>query len=155
MANSDSLKGRVIVLLFRLASRIRRGTVLRWIGFPYLVFYRIMVEWILGVEIPPLTRVGKSFAVHHGQGIVVNNRAIIGDDCIIRQGVTLGNRVASDPYGCPVIGNRVSIGASALVLGRLSIGDDAVIGAGAVVTRDVPAGDVVVGNPARSIAEKR
>ena len=150
-ANRDSFKGRVVMISFRLASKIRREKFLRWIGLPYLVGYRVCVEWILGIEIPPLTRIGMSFGVHHGQGIVVNNRVIIGDDCLIRQGVTLGNRSDGDPYGCPVIGNRVSIGANALVLGRVSVGDGAVIGAGAVVTHDVEPGDIVVGNPARSI----
>ena len=150
-ANRDSSKGRLVMILFRLASRIRRGKFLRWLGYPYLVIYRVCVEWILGIEIPPLTRIGMRFAVHHGQGIVVNNRVIIGDDCLIRQGVTLGNRSEGDPYGCPVIGNNVVIGANALVLGRLTVGDGAVIGAGAVVTHNVDSEDIVVGNPARSI----
>jgi len=151
IANQDSIKGRFLMLSFRVASHLRRGLWLRWLGLPYLIIYRLCVEWVLGVEIPPLTRIEKGFAIHHGQGIVVNNRVIIGEHCLIRQGVTLGNRSEGDPYGCPVIGNRVSIGANALVLGRLTVGDGAVIGAGAVVTRDVPEGDIVVGNPAKSI----
>ncbi len=150
-ANRSTLKGRLLVFCFRLASWFLRGRIMQYVGFPYLVVYRIAVEWVLGVEIPPLTRIGSGFAIHHGQGIVVNNRVVIGDNCLIRQGVTLGNRSDKDPYGCPIIENNVNIGANALVLGRVSIGDGAVIGAGAVVTRNVDAGDTVVGNPARSI----
>jgi serine O-acetyltransferase len=73
----------------------------------------------------------------------------MGDDCMIRQGVTLGNVGASDPSGAPSVGNRVHIGAGAKVLGRIRIGDDAVIGANAVVVRDVAAKTVVGGVPAR------
>ena len=155
VANKDSQKGRIVMVLFRLASWFRRKNRVTYIiGIPYLVMYRLAVEWVLGVEIPPLTRIGSGFAVHHGQGIVLNNRTEIGENCLIRQGVTLGNSSSEDVHGCPSIGDGVVIGANALVLGRLMVGDNAVVGAGAVVVKDVAPGTVVVGNPAR-VLEKR
>jgi putative colanic acid biosynthesis acetyltransferase WcaB len=155
IANKDSQKGRVVMVLFRIASWFRRTNKLtHMIGVPYLVFYRIAVEWILGIEIPPATRIGRGLAVHHGQGIVVNNRTIIGDYCCLRQGVTLGNRSSDDKYGCPTLGNHIIVGANGLVLGRIVIGDNAIIGAGAVVLKDVESGDTVVGNPAKPLLRK-
>lgn len=154
-ANAVSPKGRLVMVLFRLASWFRRTNgFTHFIGVPYLVFYRITVEWVLGVEIPPLTRVGPGLAVHHGQGIVINNRSILGSHCVIRQGVTLGNRSSEDRFGCPVLHDRVTVAANAIILGRIEVGEDAVIGAGAVVLKDVPARAVVVGNPARVIRVK-
>ena len=73
---------------------------------------------------------------------------VIGDDCVLRQGVTLGNRYLDRPGDAPVLGRRVNVGAGAKLLGPVQIGDDAVIGANAVVLHDVPAGATVVGIPA-------
>jgi serine O-acetyltransferase/putative colanic acid biosynthesis acetyltransferase WcaB len=87
--------------------------------------------------------------VYHGAGIVINGRTVLGDDVAIRQNVTIGNARSGGP--CPVIGDRVELGAGAIVIGGISIGDDARIGAGAVVTKDVPAGATAVGNPARIV----
>jgi len=71
---------------------------------------------------------------------------------LIRHGVTLGNTGYDDPFGAPTIGNRVQIGAGAKILGRISIGDGAIIGANAVVIRDVPEGTAVGGVPARPLS---
>lgn len=155
-ANSGNRKGQLVVYLFRWAwwFRSQRG-VMRCIGIPYLVIYRVLVEWILGIEIPPLTAVGAGLQVHHGQGLVVNNLTVIGEDCVLRHGVTLGNKGSGDADGCPVLGDRVELGAGAVVIGRVKIGDDAVIGANTVVVSDVGAGHVVVGNPARVLRRTR
>lgn len=152
-ANRDSQKGRLVMVMFRVASWFRRTHPITYVlGYPYLIFYRISVEWLLGVEIPPLTRIEPGLGVHHGQGVVVNNRTIIGPNCLIRQGVTLGNKNRADPFGCPVLKSGATIGANALVLGRVIIGSEATVGAGAVVLKDVRDGCVVVGNPAREIS---
>jgi serine acetyltransferase len=86
-------------------------------------------------------------------GIIVSGDTVIGDDCILRNGVTIGMKKIGEP-GSPVIGNRVEIGAGAKILGKIHIGDDAQIGANAVVIRDVPAGHIAVGIPARNIPRK-
>ncbi|MCU0802387.1 MAG: serine acetyltransferase, partial [Rhodobacteraceae bacterium] len=88
----------------------------------------------------------------HPQGIVINHQAVIGPNALIFHQVTIG----SNGRGVPVIGGHVDIGAGAKIIGPVRIGDHARIGANAVVTRDVPAGAVVVGNPARLLdAEER
>ena len=151
-ANS-SLKGRLVVKAYRIAHALRTGSkLIQLIGLPYLVWYRVSIEWVLGIEIPPLTKIGKGLALHHGQGLVVNNRSVIGSGCTLRHGVTIGNKGSNS--GCPILEDGVDIGANALILGAITIGEGAVIGAGAVVTKDVAAGAVMVGNPAVNIKSK-
>jgi putative colanic acid biosynthesis acetyltransferase WcaB len=144
-----SIKGKFMVRVFRIAAYIRRGNrIVLLLGIPYLIIYRIWQEWILGVEIPPLTKIGHGLVIDHGQGIVINNKVVIGNNCRLRQGVTIGNRRSDDVYSCPQIGHDVDIGANAVILGRIKIGNGAMVGAGAVVLSDVPSGNLAVGNPA-------
>jgi len=151
-ANNGNPKGKLIVFLFRMSSYIRRGNkFIYYICIPYIIWYRLYVEWSLGVEIPPLTRIGSGLTVYHGQGLVINNRTIIGENCTLRHNVTLGNKNKDDIYGCPILEDGVEVGASAVILGRIKIGRGAVIGSSAVVIKNVTAGDVIVGNPGRSI----
>jgi serine O-acetyltransferase len=87
--------------------------------------------------------------IEHQGCIVIHGNCEIGDDCIIRQGVTLGNRNLDRPFDAPRLGRRVNVGAGAKILGAVDVGDGAAIGANAVVLEDVPAGDLAVGVPAR------
>ncbi|MVA75303.1 serine acetyltransferase [Auraticoccus sp. F435] len=148
-ANAGQLKGQLIVVAYRLAHAARTPVdrpPRPW-AVPVGVLYRLLVEWFLGVEIPWRTRIGRRLRVLHGVGIVVNDGAVLGDDVVLRQNVTIGNKRGGLP--CPRIGDGVRLGASAIVIGEVEIGAGAQVGAGAVVTRDVPAGAVAVGNPAR------
>lgn len=108
-------------------------------------------EMLCGVTIGVSAKIGRRLVIEHSGAIVVHGHAVLGDDCIIRQGVTIGNRYMDRPLEAPVIGHRVNIGAGAKILGAVHIGDDAEIGANAVVLKDVPAGAVAVGVPARVI----
>lgn len=123
------------------------------LGALHLVLAKL-AEMFCGVTIGVSAKIGRRLIIEHSGAIVVHGNAEIGDDCIIRQGVTIGNRYLHDPFGAPVIGNRVNIGAGAKILGRVRIGDDAEIGANAVVIKDIPAGAVAVGVPARILEEK-
>ncbi|MFO0722416.1 MAG: serine O-acetyltransferase [Myxococcota bacterium] len=107
-----------------------------------------------GIEIPYSAKLGRRVVVEHQGGIVVHGNAEIGDDTIIRQGVTIGNKNLDEPMDAPRIGARVNIGAGAKILGKLEIGDDAAVGANSVVVKDVPAGATVVGIPAKEIPKK-
>ena len=98
-----------------------------------------------GIEIPHSVAIGRRVRIEHQGGIVVHGSAVIGDDVIIRQGVTIGNRHLDRPDDAPVIGNRVNIGSGAVILGAITIGDDVSIGSNSVVLDDVPAGSTVVG----------
>ena len=121
---------------------------------PFSVLYRGLfraVRNFYGIELPYSARVGRRVIIEHQSGIVIHGDAEIGDDCIIRQGVTIGNRRLNRPLDAPRLGNRVSVGAGAKLLGSIHVGDGAQIGANAVVFEDVPAGAVAVGVPARIV----
>ncbi|MBE1874527.1 serine O-acetyltransferase [Myceligenerans pegani] len=105
---------------------------------------------LTGVEIHPGARIGRRLFIDHGMGVVIGATAEVGDDCLLFHGVTLGGRSMSPGKRHPTLGDRVMIGSGAKVLGPLWIGDDAKVGANAVVTRDVPNGAVAVGVPARN-----
>ena len=131
-------------LRYRFNSRLIRVP----LGIVHLLLAKL-AEILTGITIGVSAKIGRRLTIEHCGAIVVHGNAELGDDCIIRQGVTIGNRRQDDPFGAPVIGHRVNIGAGAKVLGRVRIGNDVEIGANAVVLIDVPAGAVAVGVPAR------
>lgn len=100
-----------------------------------------------GIELPRTTKVGRRVVIGHQGGIVIGTQAEIGDDCLIRQNVTIGG--ASRGGADPRIGKRVRIGAGAVIVGEIVVGDDVVIGPNAVVNVDVPRGARVIAPPAR------
>ena len=109
-----------------------------------------------GADLHPQAVIGVRFKLAHGFGVVIGDTAVIGDDCVLLQGVTLGIRHIGEvePIGVrvhPRLGNRVRVGAGAVLLGAITVGDGAQIGANTVVLIDVPAGATAVGVPARII----
>jgi serine O-acetyltransferase len=106
-----------------------------------------------GVDILPRAEIGGGLIIAHGIGLVIGGRTVSGEDGTRLHGVTLGE-ARFEELDCPRVGDRVTIGAGAIVLGGIAIGDDAVIGAGSVVLSDVPAGCAVAGVPARLIHDK-
>jgi serine O-acetyltransferase len=118
---------------------------------PFSFLYRFLkffTDPFLGVEMPCETVIGKRLIFEHVGGIVISGDAILGDDCILRNGVTIGLRHQLQ-RGSPRIGHRVDIGTGAKLLGPIHIGNDVAIGANAVVLCDVPDGCTAVGIPAR------
>ena len=107
-----------------------------------------------GIQIPSATRIGKGFYIGHYGTIIVNAKAIIGDNVNISQGVTIGQANRGQHKGVPVIGNEVYIGPGAKIVGKVVIGNNVAIGANAVVTNDVPDNACVAGVPARIINMK-
>lgn len=114
-----------------------------------------VVRWLTGVEIHPAARLGPGLFIDHGAGVVVGETTEVGCDVTIFHGVTLGGTSSSQGKRHPSIGDRVTIGAGAKVLGAISVGHDSRIGANAVVVRDVPSNSVVVGVPGQIIARSR
>lgn len=156
-ANAGNWKARVVLLAFRLAVRIRAMPLPFVLLYsPYLVLYRVCVEWILGVELPWKLRVGPGLKLFHGMGLVVNDRAVIGANVILRHCTTIGVRetLALGEGEAPVLEDDVDVGSNVVILGGIRIGRGARIGAGAVITKDVPAGATAVGNPARILLQK-
>ncbi|HEY5553690.1 MAG TPA: serine O-acetyltransferase EpsC [Cellulomonas sp.] len=101
-----------------------------------------------GIEIHPAAKLGHRLFIDHGMGVVIGETAEVGDDVVLFHGATLGGRSMRHGKRHPTLGNRVVVGAGAKILGPVRIGDDAQIGANAVVVKDVPAGAVAVGVPA-------
>ncbi len=103
---------------------------------------------ITGVEIHPGAQIGRRFFIDHGMGVVIGETAEVGDDVLMYHGVTLGGRSMQRVKRHPTVGNHVTIGAGARVLGPVHIGDHVQIGANSVVVKDIPAGAVATGIPA-------
>ena len=111
-----------------------------------------VARWLTGIEIHPAARIGRRFFIDHGMGVVIGETTVIGDDCTLYHGVTLGGTSWSPGKRHPTLGNDVVVGAGAKILGPVEIGDDARIGSNAVVVKSVPAGATVVGVPGRVIS---
>lgn len=107
------------------------------------------------IEIHPGAEIGRRFFIDHGCGVVIGETTEIGDDVLLYQGVVLGGTTHEKKKRHPTIGNNVVIGAGAIVLGPIKIGDGSRIGAGSVVIKDVPADSTVVGIPGRVVKEKK
>jgi serine O-acetyltransferase len=123
----------------------RRG--LRWLA-RWLAHWG---RWLTGIEIHPGATIGRRVFIDHGMGIVIGETAVIGDDCTLYHGVTLGGTSWNKGKRHPTLGPGVVIGAGAKVLGPIEVGAGAKIGSNAVVVRDVPAGATAVGIPARIV----
>ncbi|MCQ2739247.1 MAG: serine O-acetyltransferase [bacterium] len=118
---------------------------------------RLISYWsriFTGIEIHPKARIGKRFFIDHGEGVVIGETTIIGDDVLIYQQVTLGGTGAQHAKRHPTIGNNVIIGAGAKVLGNITLGDNVRVGAGSVVIDDVPDNSTVVGIPGRIVQQQ-
>lgn len=134
--------GYQAVLLYRISHIFYRSGVLRFFAF---VFSRINISFT-GADIHPACIIGPEFTIPHSVGIVIGQRCVIGRDCVIMQGVTLGAKgypLRGDRH--PTIGDRVKIFSHATILGPIEIGDDCTIGANAIVTKSIPCGSTVYG----------
>lgn len=123
----------------------------------FSLFYKILfkgIQIITGVELPCEVKVGSNFRIDHFGEIIISGYASFGDNCIIRNGVTVGLKNLEEETA-PTIGNDVNIGAGAKILGPITIGNNVDIGANAVVIRSVPANSLAVGVPARILPKTR
>jgi serine O-acetyltransferase len=121
-------------------------------GFKWLArFIAHIARWLTGIEIHPGAVIGRRFFIDHGMGVVIGETAIIGDDCTLYHGVTLGGTTWNKGKRHPTLHNGVVIGAGAKVLGPIEIGAGARVGSNSVVLKAVPAGATVVGIPAHIV----
>lgn len=109
------------------------------------------VRFWTGIEIHPGAQIGKGLFIDHGMGVIIGETTIIGDDCTIYQGVTLGGTGKDTGKRHPTLGNNIVVGSGAKVLGPFSVGDNSKIAAGAVVLSEVPPNSTCVGVPARIV----
>jgi putative colanic acid biosynthesis acetyltransferase WcaB len=148
----NATKGKYIVFLFRLAQLVQKRRGLSVVLFWYPIFYKLFVHWLLCVELYPESIIGPGLQLMHIHSLVVHPNTIIGKNCTLRQSTTIGVKLKADgniTSSTPIIGDNVDIGANSVLLGPINIGNNAIIGAGAVVIRDIPANSIAVGNPAR------
>jgi serine O-acetyltransferase len=115
------------------------------------VILQKFVELLTGISIPAGCIIGAGLYIGHFGGIFVDEACRIGTNCNLSQGVTIGQGGRGEERGVPVLGNRVHVGANAIILGKIEIGDDAVIGPGALVLNSVPPSGIVMGNPGRVV----
>lgn len=136
------------MLFHRISHRLWQSG-LNWIARWLSHFAR----WFTGIEIHPGATIGRRFFIDHGMGVVIGETSVIGDDCTLYHGVTLGGTSWHKGKRHPSLGNGVVIGAGAKVLGPITLGNGARVGSNAVVVKDVPQGATAVGIPARILDE--
>lgn len=150
-------QGLWALCVYRLFNAIYRSKLPKIFKIVFLWIGTLKQKWIeiiTGITIPYTATIGEGFYIGHHSGIIINARAVIGTHCNISQGVTIGVSGRGEHRGVPTIGNRVYMGANAVIAGAITVGDGAVIGANSLVVKDVPAGVTVVGVPAQVVSTK-
>jgi serine O-acetyltransferase len=153
---SWSSQGFWVMLVYRLGRwryTIKNSMVRKPFSFVYKALYKF-VQILTGVELPCEVPVGKNFRIDHFGDIIVSGYASFGDDCILRNGVTIGLKNIEEK-AAPHIGNKVNIGAGAKILGNITIGNNVDIGANAVVISPVPDNSIAVGVPAKIMLKNK
>jgi serine acetyltransferase len=145
---------QVLLALFRAAQRARasRGPA-AGLAPVLTVAYRCVALFAFSIDIPTSTRIGPGLAIHHGMGLVIHDRAHLGAQVTLRQNVTIGAKSGDAP--APRLGHGVDVGVGAVILGDITVGEGARVGACSVVLSPVPPGATVVGNPGRVIEPAR
>ncbi len=138
------------ILIHRLSHQLWNRR-FRWLGR----FISHLARWLTGIEIHPGAVIGRRFFIDHGMGVVIGETAVIGDDCTLYHGVTLGGISWKKGKRHPTLGNNVVVGAGAKILGPIEVGDGARIGSNSVVLKNVPAGATVIGIPGHIINPDR
>ena len=148
--NKHNPKGRIFFLLFRPANFCAKKKVYFYLGLPYIIFYKVFIQWLFTLEIPWNVSIGRNCSIFHGQANIMNKYVVIGNNCVIRHCTTFGTKTNSDgtTSAAPIIGNNVDIGSNVCIIGAIRIGDNVKIGSGSVVIRDVDSNCIVAGNPA-------
>lgn len=138
---------KILIFLYKLSFylQIRRMSFLA----KFITYFNRIV---FGVWLPSTTKLGENCVLGKGGlGVVIHEKAVIGDSCIISNNVTIGGSSKKERGKLPVVGNRVRIGAGSVIVGDVSIGDNVIVGANSVVTKNIPANSIVAGNPAKII----
>ena len=137
------------VLFYRLTHFLWRSR-LYWLAR----FISTFARWVTGIEIHPGAVIGRRFFIDHGMGVVIGETAIIGDDCMLYHGVTLGGTTWDKVKRHPTLKNGVVIGAGAKILGPIILGENVRVGSNSVVVRSIDDNETVVGIPGRIVRKK-
>lgn len=120
-------------------------------------FFKIILKilsFIFGFQIPSVVKIGYGFYLGHHGHVIINPEVVIGNNCAIAPGVTLGLKPGKKNAGCPKIGNFVMIGTNAVLVGGITIGDRVIIAPNSFINHDVPSDSIVIGNPAKIVSKK-
>lgn len=147
-------EGFVYLFWLRSCMYLQGGALSCWTLYPIARLLLRHYKFRLGISIPMHTRIGPGFYIGHFGGIMVNGAAVIGRNCNLSHGVTIGQANRGTRIGCPTIGDSVFIGPGAMIFGAVRIGNYAAIGANSVVTKDVPDHAVVAGSPAEVVSQE-
>lgn len=167
--NNISKLKKIKILLGYESSGIKYIILMRYCTYLYIkkehnILYKILYKILglklnrykvkYGIEINPTTKIGYGLTIPHCGGIVIGGDCSIGKNCTILQGVTIGSNLFKDRYKLATIGDNVLIGAGSKIIGPINIGNNVTIGANSVVTKDIPNGAVIGGNPAKVLSYK-
>lgn len=144
------------ILQYRVANSVHNKvkiSIVRQFLLFLCLLWRKSIEVTTGISIPASAQIGHSFYIGHFGGIILNSKTIIGSNCNISQGVTIGVSGIDENRGVPNIGNNVYIGANSVIAGKIIIGDNVLIGACSLVTIDVPENAVMLGVPAKIVSQ--
>ncbi|AFY55419.1 serine O-acetyltransferase [Rivularia sp. PCC 7116] len=141
--------GPQAIILYRIAHLLHKAGV-----FFLPRFISHLARFLTGIEIHPGALIGKGVFIDHGMGVVIGETAIVGDYCLLYQGVTLGGTGKESGKRHPTLGRNVTVGAGAKILGNIKIGSNARVGAVSVVLKDIPANSTVVGIPGRIVTQR-
>ena len=151
---NEDVKSKFILLIFRLGNFCwcKEGVVFKILYFCIKIVYKIIVEYVLSVELPLNLKVGSGLKIEHGHGLVINNQSTIGDNVSLKHNTTIGCKtdLSNHCIKHAVIGNNVTIHPHSCIIG-VSVGSNVIIGAGSVVIKDIDANCIVAGNPAKLI----
>jgi len=128
--------------------------ILRQFLLVFMYLWRKLIEITTNIYLPWTADIGAGLHIAHFGFLIIHPQTIIGENCSLSQGVTIGIKHGGNYSGVPKIGNRVYLAPNSVIIGGIDVGDDAVIGAGAIVTKPVPPRAIVVGNPAKIISYK-
>jgi len=148
-------QGLWAIIVYRINNAIYTGKlplILKKILLFFGIIHQKWIEIITGISLPYSVKIGNSFYIGHFGNININANSVIGSNCNISQGVTIGVSGRGSKRGIPIIGDNVYIGANATVVGKIIIGNNALIGANSLVVDDVKAGTTVVGVPAKMVS---
>lgn len=144
---------QLFIILYRISHKLSLSNkTIKILGLPIRILYLFYASYIIGFELHERATIGKNFKIwHRGHGSVIHPNSIIGDNVSIRHNTTIGSTQigTTGTQKAPIIGDNVHIGANCCIIGEIKIGNNSIIGAGSVVTKDIPANCIAAGNPCR------
>ncbi|WP_417883268.1 serine O-acetyltransferase [Vibrio rumoiensis] len=155
LAINPGLTSKLFIINFRLASLFYKKGLTTKI-FIFNIFFLKLLKFFCGLDISPKTVIGEGLVLFHPQNIVINSDSVLGRNVMLKHNVTIGNKLdpVTGKHVSPTIGSNVELSPGVIIIGKVHIGDNSVIGAGGIVVKDIAANSIAVGNPAKVIKER-